>query len=71
MNNPYTVSKEDINSWNVVKVIFKSVWFEFKWLVIIFCILAATTGVLLTVAPKILQQVIDWIVQGRVLMLIF
>ena len=65
MKSPYTVMRSDLEFWSVIKIIFRSVWFEFKWLVVLFSILAVVASGLLTIAPRILQQVIDLIVGGQ------
>ncbi|MBI4141154.1 ABC transporter ATP-binding protein [Candidatus Woesearchaeota archaeon] len=64
MKSPYAVMRSDLEFWSVIKVIFKSVWFEFKGRVILFFLFASISGVLMTIAPKLLQEIIDGVIGG-------
>lgn len=59
MKDAYAVTENDIGFTQVLKIILRSVWGDFKKYVIAFTLLAITAGILTTLAPKILQQIID------------
>lgn len=64
MNDIYAVTEKDMSFLKVLKVVFRSVWKEFPFKFFQFLLVAGLAGLLMTVAPKILQQVIDLIIKG-------
>ncbi len=49
----------------VLQLIFRGVWKKFPCFVVGFCFLAVVVGVLFTIAPRLLQQIVDLLVAGR------
>ncbi len=64
MKSHYSVTRNDFGFWRVLQIIFRSVWFEYKGRVFLFFLFASVSGVLMTIAPKLLQEIIDGIISG-------
>ena len=65
MMNVYEVTEKDADFIKVLQIILKSIWKDYKLPLLGFTILAITAGILLTIAPKQLQKIIDLITTGR------
>lgn len=64
-HNSYTVTKKDFGFARVLRIIFESLWTAFPYRFSLFIILTVIAGLLLTIGPKVLQQIIDLTVSGK------
>ena len=53
------IKKRDLTFLGILRVIFKTAWIKFKWKVIVMFVCALFVAILETVAPKIVQLIID------------
>src|SRR3989344_4374773 len=59
-----SVTKDQLTFFGVLKIIFRSVFIHYKFLFLVILISGALAGIFQILIPKILQQIIDSLIQG-------